>query len=381
MKMRSILLSVLAIAVLAGCAKNNELPGDPDVNAKEAVVTLRLKGNGSTRAAGVPGDLDTKNSTVNDLTVFFFDGDALVNKVYQATVTGSTVMDVKTTTSAKQAVVVANIGSDQTTTGIFASVTSRTTFMAATANLLKDGNPVQNDEKVYMSGEGTITYDATGKEGSVTIPLNFVAARIDLKVIDFSGAIGKGSVYGTHFSVASIYLMRAQRWTNFLPTGADESLKYISKENRKFAGGVTWESTTTTVPADYRVHEEYRVTTIPGALTANKMEDLGHWYVFDNNELDEPTVLVVKVNWKKNGTTDTPLFFNVTFNGNDQMRIRSGNTYQVNLKLNGNFKPGDDGGTGGGGEGDPDTPTVDAAVDITVTPATWTPNLIEKEWN
>lgn len=378
--MRSILLSVLAIAVLAGCAKNNELPGDPDVNAREAVVTLRLKGNGSTRAAGVPGDLDTKNSKVNDLTVFFFDGDALVNKVYQATVTDNAVLGVKTTTSAKQAVVVANIGSDQTTTGIFASVNSKTTFMAAATNLLKEGAPVQNDENVYMSGEGTITYDATGKVGQVSVPLKFVAARIDLKVIDFSGAIGKGSVYGTHFSVTEIYLMRAQRWTNFLPTGTGESLKYISKENRRFAGGVTWESGSTE-PTDYRVNAEYKVGTIPTGLTANKMENLGHWYVFDNNELDEPTVLVVKVNWKKEGTTDTPLFFNVTFNGNDQMRIRSGNTYQVSLKLNGNFKPGDDGGTGGGGEDDPDTPTVDAAVDIRVTPATWTPNLIEKEWN
>ena len=52
--MRSILLSVLAIAVLASCAKDNGLGAGEDGDASEAKVTLRLKGNGSpsSRATG-----------------------------------------------------------------------------------------------------------------------------------------------------------------------------------------------------------------------------------------------------------------------------------------------------------------------------------------
>lgn len=70
MKMRSILLSVLAIAVLASCAKDNGLGAGEDGDASEAKVTLRLKGNGSpsSRAAGpVVGD----DESINTLTVFF----------------------------------------------------------------------------------------------------------------------------------------------------------------------------------------------------------------------------------------------------------------------------------------------------------------------
>ena len=384
MKMRSILLSVLAIAVLASCAKDNGLLENPDVNAPEAMVTLRLKGNGGTRVVGLPTDLETKNKKVSNLTVFFFNGDDLVNKVYLADseLTDNKVKGVKTKASAKTVVVIANIGSDQTTTGIFAGVTNKTSLVAATGSLTDKTSLTQSDQNVYMSGEGTISYADGGKIGSAAVALNFVSARIDLKVIDFSGAIAKGSVYDTHFKVSDIYLMRVQSATHFLPAGSGDAVKYIEKGSRVFWGGSAWESTTTAEPSDYVVNAEYKVATIPTTLTSNKMEDLGHWYVFDNNEVDDPTVLVVKVDWFKDGVSPAvPLFFNVTFNGTDQVQIRSGHTYTVSLKLNGNLKPEGDGGTGGGGEEDPDTPTVDAAVDITVTAAEWTPKIIDKEWN
>ena len=76
-----------------------------------------------------------------------------------------------------------------------------------------------------------------------------------------------------------------------------------------------------------------------------------------------------------------PDFIIYHFGGGDQEELEPGKVYTVKLALNGNFKPTNQGGSGGCGTDDPTKPTVNSAVEVTVLPAAWVlvPE-ITKEW-
>ena len=61
MKVKSLLLSMCAIAALASCSQSDdEIPGGTGSDAPEAKVILKLEGSGvqaNSRAAGIPGNL------------------------------------------------------------------------------------------------------------------------------------------------------------------------------------------------------------------------------------------------------------------------------------------------------------------------------------
>ena len=82
MKVKSLLLSMCAIAALASCSQSDdEIPGGSGSDAPEAKVILKLEGTGdraTSRAAGIPAGLDAENSKVNDLTVFIFNQSGIV---------------------------------------------------------------------------------------------------------------------------------------------------------------------------------------------------------------------------------------------------------------------------------------------------------------
>lgn len=99
---------------------------------------------------------------------------------------------------------------------------------------------------------------------------------------------------------------------------------------------------------------------------------------------------MVEVRWRKvqADATANPvvneevqtLYFTTYFGGGDKAELEAGKSYSVALKLNGNFKPSNSGGSGGGTT-DPSKPTVNSSVEVTVTPASWqvVPE-ISKEW-
>ena len=118
-----------AIAALASCSQNDEeVPGGSEGNAPEAKVIIKLAGSGeqaTSRAAGIPGDLNTKNSTVNDLTVFIFNQTGtVIKKEYIGNPATTGANTIQTTTDAKRVAVVANTGDLTGTGGLFASVAS-----------------------------------------------------------------------------------------------------------------------------------------------------------------------------------------------------------------------------------------------------------------
>lgn len=418
MKVRSLFLSMCAVVALAGCSQNDDEVLGGGSNAPEAKVVIKVEGTGNqpgSRAAGLPSneELATKNGKVNDLTIFVFNGSGnVIAKKYFGTPAAG-VNEVTTTTDAKEVAVVTNTG-DQTGAGnLFATVSSKSALKAVLADMFlnpddKNGAVTQKDDNVYMSGVGTLsafTEENGTMKASVTVQLKYLAARVQLKEISFNGKTVSDNSYvqagsfdastTANFTITRVYLMNVQRATHFLPA-TDGGSDYIAQGDKIFAGGVAWAAPWTgTEPNNYKPNSEYAIEagTDKFIATTNSISNIGHWYTFANTGVSDmanhPTALVVEVKWRKTqaddgqgiSKEDQTLYFTAYFGGGDQAELEPGKVYTVSLKLNGNFKPTNEGGSGGGGTEEPDKPTVNSAIEVTVTPATWSlvPD-INKEW-
>lgn len=423
MKVKSLLLSMCAIAALAGCSQNDdEIPGGGS-NTPEARVIIKLAGSGeraSSRATGVLGD-DTSNGTVNDLTVFIFNKDGVViTKSYIDSPTSPGANNVTTTTDATEVAVIANTGNLTTSGKLFANVATKTALKAVLTDILATpdtpaGVITQKDNNLYMSGISNLEPFEKQGDGSmkigVTVQLHFLAARIQLTKITFNGKAVNDNKYvqnsnfattdDANFTIERVYLMSVQRMTQFLPT-TDNGSDYIAQGQKKYTGGVTWtEPWKAPSPNEFKQYNEYTIEAgtdkfVEGTATAKStITDIGHWYTFTNDGVsaiaDYPTALVVQVKWRQKMATKSPdpvadavnqtMYFTTYFGGGDKKELQAGKTYSVVLNLNGNFKPENQGGSGGGGTTDPTKPTVNSSVDVTVTAANWdTPIDISKEW-
>ena len=409
-----------AIAALASCSQNDdEVPGGSDSNAPEAKVILKLAGSGeqvNSRAAGVPGDLDAKNGTVNDLTVFIFNQTGtVITKKFIGTPSAVGANSISTTTDAKRVAVVANTGDLTGAGGLFASVASEDALKAVVSDMLKapsnpTGDLTHKDDNLYMSGVndlGAFSDDGNGSQSaSVTVALHFPSVRLSLTKISFNGGTVTDNKYvqkdqfagdaDANFTIDRVYLMNVQRTTHFLPA-TDGGSDYIAQDLKQYTGGVAWSNPWTgPEPNQFKPNNEYTIETgfATGAgLAANEISKIGHWYTFANTGVsalaDHPTALVVEVRWRKvkADATANPaiaeevqtLYFTTYFGAGDQAELEAGKAYSVALKLNGNFKPSSSGGSGG--TTDPTKPTVNSSVEVTVTPASWAvvPE-ISKEW-
>lgn len=415
MKVRSLLLLMCAIVALASCSKNDDgIPGGGS-DAPEAKVILKLAGNGdlvASRVAGLPSneELATSNGTISNLMVFIFNNTGtVITKQYFAS-PGAGPNEVSTTTDAHDVAVIANAGEN-----MFTTVASKAALKAVLANMLAGDNPTdavtQKDNNLYMSGVGTLSAFTEQADKSmkatVTVPLNYLSARIQLKQITFNGKDVKDNKYvqlaafagddAANFTITRVYLMNVQRATHFLPA-TDAGTDYIVQGDKQYTGGVAWNDPWTgTAPNQFKNNNEYTIEAGPAVFqaTTNTISNIGHWYTFANigvgNIANHPTALVVEVKWRKVKKDDAAspavaeeiqtLYFTTYFGGGDKDELLPGNVYTVSLALNGNFKPTSDGGSGGGGTTDPSKPTVNSSVEVTVTPATWTlvPE-ISKEW-
>lgn len=423
MKAKSLLLSMCAIAALASCSKNDEVTLGKVSDASEATVSLKLMGNSDplTRVEGLPAnnDLETANGTINDLTVFIFNASGtVITKQYIGNPSAPNATDISTTTDAKEVALIANTGDKTTSGGLFANVASKTALKAVVGNIIETTAVTQKDNNLYMSGLGKLSEFTKQEDGTqkatVTIQLRYLSARIQLSKITFNGKDVTNNQYvqdkdfattkEANFTIKRVYLMNVQRASKFLPkTDGNTQIDYIDQNEKQYTGGVNWGAPwdgpnhNTPIPNQFEQNAEYTIEAAANkfAATTNTISDIGHWYVFANTGVgqitDNPTVLVVEVQWrevKEDTTTDpataeklTTVYFTTYFGGGDKQELEPGKVYNVLLALNGNFKPTNDGGSGGGGTEDPTKPTVNSSVDITVTSAKWNLILdINKEW-
>lgn len=388
--MKSIFLSMLAIAALASCTKENFNVDPPVPQGEKMLVDITLSSGKKTKAAGPATAAQDK--TIDNVTVFFLNAtDQIVSKHYVNSVgltedetdPAAKTATIETRSTAVNMMVIANIGESRVGTGGTLDVATRAQLVKVVQDLATTApplNPVQVKGDVLMSGEGTVN-DMTPQEGGASTAdasatLNFIPAKITLAKIAL-GADVQG-VYNTDFKFTRAFLLNVQTKSHYFPT----TNSYIP-DPKAYANGVAWEASWSNPDPHYPV-----VTDFNQALNFPDMEaaktDIAHWYVFENDPAsvvpaDNPTTLVIEVEWTKTkanpgaGVEEEKVkkLFNVIFAPGDKGAIEAGKAYNVDLTFNGDFRPESEGGNGGGGDDDPDKPNISANVGITVAPAEW----------
>lgn len=409
MKVKSLFLSMCAVAALASCSQSDDNVAPTGNEAAVARVTLRLEGDGVQSRAVTPAT--ETGAAAKDVTVFFFNKtDFLVGKPHWVSDTQTLAnTPLKTTTDAVKLVVIANLGTDQTST-TFKDVNSLAQLKGVDFSSITASGPTntvnQSETNLYSAGMGSISMEPDGSTGKATVALHFVTARIDKVNIKWLAASNSHyapnetalkSTQDAWFAIRQVYMMTAQTNSPLIPAGATESAwdgDFVPK-SYAFAGGVKW--TTDTKPWQWEDQTiampvqtaSYLVTPMPSAGTneiANVITDKKSWYLFENpNASGHPTGLVIEVVWKSKETPQDgdylTKYFTVYFGEKKgtglQPLLKAGESYGVTINLNGDFKPG---GNAGGGGDTPDTPSVDANITVKVTTAQWNTVGMDKDF-
>ena len=388
--MKSIFLSMLAIATLASCSKEEENPSPPGPQGEEVIVTLTIGGTQlQSKAAGTAdndGDKDVKN-----LSIFGVDPatDVVVSKMYTTSpagaVGGAKTVTFNTSTVTKAIYVVANTSADLTTGGGALNVNTLSALKQATASLVNGTPaPTQTQGIVLMSGEA-VDLDFTGQAPyTAAVNLNYIGAKIILRKV--TRGAGSQGTYNTDFNLQNVILANVNTSAYFFKgdqVGGRDS--YISAIAAASLRPAITKVLATGMAGGGTVVADYNLTWSPAAFAPSAVEEnIGYWYVFENDDATSPTTLLIKYGWKenKNDQDFKEMYFPVRFVTGDGAPIEPGKAYAVDLTLNGDFRSKDDGGGGGGGTPDPDAPVVNVDVTVTVTPVAWdTQTSIDKPFN
>ena len=414
MRMKTIFLSMLTIAALASCTRQDFIDPNgggtnPGVQGDKMLVDITLGNGEMTKAQGVPNN--TEEKTITDLTVFFLNSsDQIVSRTF-VTGSGNIVDDtetpgnkkitVETRTTATQVMVITNIGEDRTTTGGALNVSNKAQLQAvmqdlAVAKSSSDPTliPFQEKANLLMSGSGAVSTMTPNADtptdlhtATASVELKYIAAKITLKSITVTNTAQGEYGDGKDFVFTKAYLLNAQTKSHYFPT-------YLpATADLKFANG-TWDTEWGT--SDLPIVADFSQALTIATITKNTpVENLAHWYVFANApqstaKADNPTILAVQVKWleeKQGDVVDGQTIaankyvnknFNVIFAPGDKGIIEAGKAYDVSLSFSGDFRPGTSGGNAGGGEDKPDEPNIKANVTVSVKPAEWTPAPTEK---
>lgn len=391
--MKSIFLSMLAIAALASCTNENFTVDPPGTQGEKMLVDITLSNGEVTKAAGEGNN--AADQTISNVTVFFLNAtDQIVSRTYLSPgdladdaggAPGAKTATVETRTTATKIMVIANIGEDRTATGQPLSVSTRNQLVNVVQDLINTDQPplpVQASGDVLMSGEGDVSAMAPDPAGgpstaTATVGLNYIAAKIRLSSIALGGQV-QGE-YGTDFTFKRAFLLNAQTKSHYFPTGDS----YIP-DPKAYANGVAWNPDWTGGDPGYPVVPDFNQD-LNFPSMGQPQTNVAHWYVFENDPAsvattEHPTTLVVEIEWTKTkanpgeGIDEEKVMrmFNVIFAPGDKGVLKAGQAYNVALTFNGNFLPESDGGNGGGGDENPDQPNISANVGVTVTPADWT---------
>lgn len=409
MKVKSLFLSMCAIAALASCSQSDDVaPTGGD--APEAKVILKLEGDGvnATRAAGTEEAATEDGAAIKNVTVFFFNPTGFIvgKPQFKAVSDPSKKITISTTTDAADVVVIANLG-DKTQDGTFDGIASLSQLQKLDfSSIATDGagkvTVNQSKDNLYSSGMGDITF--SDNTGTAEVQLHFVAARIKTVKIAWTANQNYAATETDlttdktkWFTIKKVYMMTAQTNSPLVPANTG-TWKGFVPQSYAFAGGVAWGVTPWTW-ADNNIGEP-KQTDDYLALAADLVESTSNvnqidnalasksWYLFENSPAStHPTGLVIEVLWRsKDQSTEVndllPKYFTMYFgesgtSGAAQPLLEAGKTYDMTLSLKGSFQPG---GNAGGGGDDPTKPSVDASVEVTVDAAKWTTAEITKDF-
>lgn len=375
--MKSIFLSMLTIAALASCSKEEvSVPPGPEGEGK--VIELTIGGTPLSVKSATASD-NNADQAITDLTVFGVSttGSIVTKKYFSGTdVTAasgaakSVEFETKTTTESIYAI--ANIGSDLTGTDL--NVSTLADLKKKTVSLLKSSAPSQTQGNVLMSGTTSAITLVSGTTYTADITLGFISSKLILSQLK-RGAGSQGD-YGTDFTIVAAILNNVQT-----------SAYYVANGTSYIPASLSW-ATGLPTSGDTQVADFNEAITIGTSqaddFSAGKSVDLNyHWYVFENNDGSKPTTLLLHYTWKQNDGVTKDMYFPVTLKDGAgfEGKLEPGKAYAITMTLSGDFRTETDGGgSGGGGTEDPDKPVTNGSVTVTVTPTAWNTTSVDKEF-
>lgn len=363
MKKIKFLAVALAAFTMFSCTNDEVENLGNNVPGEQAVLTIKLKGDGDnqaqSRAAGPA--TDTEDAVINDYLVFLFrDGGALDCAPHEGN-SGATATIRTGTTAAKKAYVIANTGA--LAGGPFATVKTETDLLAVAGSLMDNTNNVSTQTKtnLWMSGANDVTFNGT--TGTTTVTLSYVAAKIQLIVKDNRKNMSTGTI---QIEDKEVVLLFAGKSGKFFGTQKSVQTDFYTGDdsyNNPFNTNVT----KSTALSD--------AVTVPFAPNAGGTV-FNHFYTFGNDGTTQPTILAIKSTKTVNSTPST-IYYPVHFTTADAGEtIEPGKSYTVTVTLNGDVEAG-----GGGGTTDPEEPVVSSSIEVTVTAAQWVTQPVSKEFN
>ena len=364
--MKKINLLAVALAAFTMFSCSNEEIADLGSNApgEKATLTIKVEGAGNNVAQSRAIGATTSDVTINNYIVFLFrEGGALdCPPFYSSSSAAATITN--GSTAAKTAYVVANTG--RLANGPFANVTTEADLKAVAGDLMASNNTAsQTRTNLWMSGTSNVSFNGTN--GSVTVSLDFVAAKIELVVKDNRSNLTGGSGDIT-IADEKVVLLYAGKSGKFFGTTAEKVAQTaFYSGDASYPGFNSNIVTTSTALADV----------VSAAFTANTGGAVfNHFYTFGNNGATQPTILAIQSKKTVNGVAET-IYYPIQFSAGDAgYTIEPGKHYTVTLTLRGDVNAGE-----GGGTTDPEQPLVNSSIRITVTAASWSPVTVNKTFN
>lgn len=364
MKKIKFLAVALAAFTMFSCTNDEVENLGNNVPGEQAVLTIKLKGDGDnqaqSRAAGPA--TDTEDAVINNYLVFLFrDGGALDCAPHESNSNAAATITTGTT-AAKTAYVVANTGA--LANGPFKDVKTESDLLTATADLMVKGDQntsTQTKTNLWMSGKKEVTFN--NATAQVAVSLSFVAAKIQLIVKDNRTGMSGGTI---QIEDKEVVLLFAGKSGKFFGTQKSVQTDFYTADdsyNNPFKTNVT----KSTALSD--------AVTVPFAPNAGNTV-FNHFYTFGNDGTTQPTILAIKSTKTVNSTPST-IYYPVHFTTADAGHtIELGKSYTVTVTLNGDVETG-----AGGGTTDPEAPVISSSIEVTVTAAQWVTQPVDKEFN
>lgn len=364
MKKIKFLAVALAAFTMFSCTNDEVENLGNNVPGEQAVLTIKLKGDGDnqaqSRAAG--GALDADHVTINDYLVFLYRDGGALDCAPHYSASGATATISNGTTAAKKAYVVANTGA--LANGPFATVKTEADLLAVAGSLMDntDNASTQTKTNLWMSGVNDVTFNGANK-GTAAVSLSFVAAKIQLIVKDNRTGMSGGTI---QIEDKEVVLLFAGKSGKFFGTQKSVQTDFYTADdsyNNPFKTNVT----KSTALSD--------AVTVPFAPNAGNTV-FNHFYTFGNDGTTQPTILAIKSTKTVNSTPST-IYYPVHFTTADAGHtIEPGKSYTVTVTLNGDVETG-----AGGGTTDPEAPVISSSIEVTVTAAQWVTQPVSKEFN
>lgn len=344
-------LSLLAATLaLASCSKTDDAIAENQDKGNQALMTINFE-NTKTRAVGIP----TGEATINEGTILVFrtgsgilDGMSTFNNVTSA-------VSVKITAGTRDVYVVANTNLDFSTVQNVADLKNFTNkYALSTISSVGTSLPMSGQSLAQNASNASVQTPA-----NITVTLQYMCSKINI-AWDVTSLNPSMST----FTVTGAYVMNVPSLTDAFAFGTDNLTKYSTafltgiNDFSSFTSGAFYPNT----PYTNSHLSDLNLTD----WTANGNGN-NYFYVLENNPSVslKPTIVVIQGTVNDGGVATTyyyPIVINGlqnTNSGNSTGTVIRGQSYLVKATIK------------GFGNTNPYEPITNAAMDVTIIPASW----------